>query len=63
MTDEQWVELNGSDDETWYRRVQSDFGLDTRPKKSARFVKLRKSSAPFDHPDGSSAVLGIANPE
>ncbi len=32
MTDEQWVELNGSDDETWYRRVQSDFGLDTRPK-------------------------------
>ena len=33
MTDEEWVELNGSDDETWYRRVNSDFGLDTRPKK------------------------------
>jgi len=32
MTDEQWVELNGSDDETWHRRMQSDFGLDTRPK-------------------------------
>ena len=32
MTDEEWVELNGSDDETWYRRVKSDFGLDTRPK-------------------------------
>ena len=33
MTDEQWVELNGSDDETWYRGLQRDFGLDTRPKK------------------------------
>lgn len=33
MTDEQWVDLNGSDDETWYQRIQSDFGLDTRPKK------------------------------
>ena len=32
MTDEEWVELSGSDDETWYRRVESDFGLDTRPK-------------------------------
>ena len=32
MTDEQWVELNGSDDDTWHRRMQSDFGLDTRPK-------------------------------
>lgn len=32
MTDEEWVELSGSDDETWYRRVQSDFGLDTRPR-------------------------------
>ena len=32
MSDEQWVELSGSDDETWYRRVESDFGLDTRPK-------------------------------
>jgi NAD(P)-dependent dehydrogenase (short-subunit alcohol dehydrogenase family) len=33
MTDEQWVELNGGDDETWYRGLQRDFGLDTRPKK------------------------------
>ena len=32
MTDEQWVDLNATDDETWYRRIQSDFGLDTRPK-------------------------------
>jgi NAD(P)-dependent dehydrogenase (short-subunit alcohol dehydrogenase family) len=33
MTDEQWVDLNGSDDETWYRNLQRDFGLDARPKK------------------------------
>ncbi len=32
MTDEQWAELNGSDDETWYQGLQRDFGLDTRPK-------------------------------
>lgn len=33
MTDEQWVALNASDDETWYRNLERDFGLDTRPKK------------------------------
>jgi NAD(P)-dependent dehydrogenase (short-subunit alcohol dehydrogenase family) len=32
MTDEEWVDLNSSDDETWYRRIERDFGLDTRPK-------------------------------
>ncbi|HXZ42579.1 MAG TPA: SDR family oxidoreductase [Terriglobales bacterium] len=32
MTDEQWVDLNASDDETWYRSLHRDFGLDTRPK-------------------------------
>ena len=32
MTDEDWVSLNASDDETWYRRVEQDFGMDTRPK-------------------------------
>ncbi len=32
MTDEEWVSLNGSDDETWYRLIERDFGLDTRPK-------------------------------
>lgn len=35
MTDEEWVNLNGSDDETWYRALKRDFGLDTRPQKSA----------------------------
>jgi len=32
MTDEEWVELNASDDETWHRRVERDFGLKTDPK-------------------------------
>ena len=32
MTDEEWVNLSGGDDETWYRNLQRDFGLDTRPK-------------------------------
>src|SRR5205809_4570520 len=32
MTDEEWVDLYASDDETWYRRIEHDFGMDTRPK-------------------------------
>jgi NAD(P)-dependent dehydrogenase (short-subunit alcohol dehydrogenase family) len=32
MTDEEWVDLNASDDDTWYRRVEKDFGMDTRPE-------------------------------
>jgi NAD(P)-dependent dehydrogenase (short-subunit alcohol dehydrogenase family) len=32
MTDEDWVALNASDDETWYRRMESDFGMAIRPK-------------------------------
>jgi NAD(P)-dependent dehydrogenase (short-subunit alcohol dehydrogenase family) len=32
MNDEEWVELNASDDDEWYRRIERDFGLDTRPK-------------------------------
>jgi len=32
MSDEEWVDLHASDDETWYRRIERDFGLDTRPK-------------------------------
>ncbi len=30
MTDEEWVELNAGDDETWSRSIQRDFGLDVR---------------------------------
>jgi NAD(P)-dependent dehydrogenase (short-subunit alcohol dehydrogenase family) len=33
MTDEQWVKLHSGDDENWYRRIESDFGMNTRPKK------------------------------
>lgn len=29
LTDEEWAELNASDDETWRRRLKRDFGLDT----------------------------------
>jgi NAD(P)-dependent dehydrogenase (short-subunit alcohol dehydrogenase family) len=32
MTDEEWAELNASDDETWYARVERDFGLNSRPR-------------------------------
>ena len=32
MTDEEWVELHASDDDTWHGRMQRDFGLDTRLK-------------------------------
>ena len=32
MTDEQWIDLNATDDDTWYQLIQSDFGIDVRPK-------------------------------
>ena len=31
FSDEEWVALYSSDDETWYARIERDFGLDTRP--------------------------------
>ena len=34
MTDEQWVDLNASDDETWNRSLQHNFGTEARPKAS-----------------------------
>ena len=33
MSDEEWVDLYASDDETWYARIERDFSMDTRPKK------------------------------
>jgi len=33
MTDEQWVALNASDNETWFNNLERDFGLDARPKR------------------------------
>jgi NAD(P)-dependent dehydrogenase (short-subunit alcohol dehydrogenase family) len=32
LTDEEWVEMNAADDETWYRRIEQDFGMDTKPR-------------------------------
>jgi NAD(P)-dependent dehydrogenase (short-subunit alcohol dehydrogenase family) len=32
MTDEQWVDLNAADDDTWYERMEHDFGMAIRPK-------------------------------
>jgi NAD(P)-dependent dehydrogenase (short-subunit alcohol dehydrogenase family) len=33
MNDEQWIDLGAADDETWYQRVQNDFGVNARPKE------------------------------
>lgn len=38
MSDEEWVDLYASDDETWYRRIERDFGLNTRPKNKLTSV-------------------------
>ena len=38
MTDEEWVDLNASDDETWYDCIQRNFGMDTRPEQPARLA-------------------------
>jgi NAD(P)-dependent dehydrogenase (short-subunit alcohol dehydrogenase family) len=32
MTDEEWVALHAADDDTWYGRMERDFGLAIRPK-------------------------------
>ena len=31
MTDEEWIDLNAADDDTWYNRVEHDFGMAVRP--------------------------------
>jgi NAD(P)-dependent dehydrogenase (short-subunit alcohol dehydrogenase family) len=31
MSDEEWVDLFASDDETWYSRIERDFAMNTRP--------------------------------
>jgi NAD(P)-dependent dehydrogenase (short-subunit alcohol dehydrogenase family) len=32
MTDEQWVDLNAADDDTWYERMEHDFSMAIRPR-------------------------------
>jgi NAD(P)-dependent dehydrogenase (short-subunit alcohol dehydrogenase family) len=39
MTDEAWVDLNASDDETWYDCIQQNFGIDTRPQEPTRVAE------------------------
>lgn len=39
MTDEQWVDWSALDDEAWYDRVQSDFGLNARPQTGTAHPK------------------------
>jgi NAD(P)-dependent dehydrogenase (short-subunit alcohol dehydrogenase family) len=36
MTDEEWIDLNAADDDTWYSRMERDFGFPIRPE-----VKLK----------------------
>ncbi len=36
FTDEEWATLYSADDDTWYARIQRDFGLDTRPNQAKR---------------------------
>ena len=36
FTDEEWATLWSADDETWYARIERDFGMDTRPKELKR---------------------------
>jgi hypothetical protein len=31
--------LSASDDETWYSRIERDFGMDTRPEKTTQAAR------------------------
>lgn len=33
LSDEQWIDWGAADNETWYQRVQNDFGINARPKE------------------------------
>jgi len=35
FSDEQWIDWNAQDDESWYQQVQKDFGLNARPGNKA----------------------------
>jgi len=32
MTDEQWVDFHGADDDTWYAQMEKKMGMAIRPK-------------------------------
>ena len=33
LSDEQWIDWSAQDDDSWYRQVKSDFGMDLRPEE------------------------------
>jgi hypothetical protein len=36
MTDEQWVDWNAADDDTWYESTQRTFGVDVRAQAARK---------------------------
>jgi hypothetical protein len=32
LTDEQWIDLHGADDDTWYKHMEGSMGMAIRPK-------------------------------
>lgn len=46
MTDEQWINWNAADDDTWYANVSESFGLDARKRATAQKRKRRLKSSP-----------------
>jgi NAD(P)-dependent dehydrogenase (short-subunit alcohol dehydrogenase family) len=41
MTDEEWVELNAADDDTWYQRMEHDFHMTAVPRAEVEFLAIR----------------------
>jgi hypothetical protein len=41
MTDEDWVELNAADDDTWYQRMEHDFHMTAVPRAEVEFLAIR----------------------
>jgi NAD(P)-dependent dehydrogenase (short-subunit alcohol dehydrogenase family) len=37
MTDEEWIDLYAGDDESWYAKLERDFGFSVRPTKAAEY--------------------------
>jgi NAD(P)-dependent dehydrogenase (short-subunit alcohol dehydrogenase family) len=40
MTDEEWTTLHAADDDTWYSRVERDFGMAVRPRTELRNLAI-----------------------
>jgi NAD(P)-dependent dehydrogenase (short-subunit alcohol dehydrogenase family) len=48
FSDEDWVNLNASDDDAWYGRIHEDFGLDARPHPVTSWRRAGESTQPYD---------------